>query len=257
MSLEGMLNAVSQQSMLNNAWSAEQAKKQMDFQERMSSTAHRREMEDLKAAGLNPVLSARQGASTPSGSMGDTDTSNVGAMVELMKEFGSGMMNSAASGFAAGAGSGGNGGSAAIDEIINNIASAASDIDWTRFAKDKGYRQQAVSQLGNAVVDGTQDVIGSYFGVKNPNTLKKQKQNLFVDLVTSTNAGNAVKSLFNLGASMIPEIGNGPKGKSSSSRNTYKSSSSNKMITGYGTKNNGAYGAKQIVPYYGWTKNQR
>lgn len=57
-----------------NAAQEEMANAQMAFQERMSSTAHQREVDDLRKAGLNPMLSVKHGgSSSPSGAMANVE----------------------------------------------------------------------------------------------------------------------------------------------------------------------------------------
>lgn len=115
------LSKISGITSANNAWSAQQAsqlrdwqsseaekvrkynsreaEKNRSWQQFMSSSAHQREIEDLKKAGLNPVLSVLggNGASTtsgatassqaPSGAMGSTDFSGSQSLVGLLGSF--------------------------------------------------------------------------------------------------------------------------------------------------------------------------
>lgn len=67
-------NAAVSAQKANNQFNAQQALLDRQFQERMSSTAHQREVKDLLAAGLNPLLTnGGNGSSTPTGAQAHAD----------------------------------------------------------------------------------------------------------------------------------------------------------------------------------------
>lgn len=84
------------QNALAMQFNAQEAAKSRSWQEYMSNTAHQREIRDLKAAGLNPVLSAMGGNGaavtsgatasgvTSAGAKGEVDTSANAALVQVL-----------------------------------------------------------------------------------------------------------------------------------------------------------------------------
>ena len=142
-----------------NRANREEAKKQRAFQERMSNTAHQREIKDLRAAGLNPILSAMggKGASTPPGAMA--------RMENTAKD---------------------------VNRNIAAVAQIKSQLDNTRADTDLKDRQAAVAaeQL-NYVKAGTAGLVNSALNTH----IKNQVDQMMLDLYTNVPGAREIEKM--------------------------------------------------------------
>lgn len=104
-----------------------------DFQEYMSGTSHQREVDDLLKAGLNPILSAHGGATTPSGASASTSAQSAAQAntdmsgTSALGSFFNTLVNSSTS--------------LAMnkDNLANQLKVANIALKGTKYSADKGY----------------------------------------------------------------------------------------------------------------------
>lgn len=74
-------------------FSANQADRQMRFQEDMSNSSYQRSVIDMRKAGINPILAAGGGASTPGGASGDYNTADMSPIPSVVSNSFNSAMN--------------------------------------------------------------------------------------------------------------------------------------------------------------------
>lgn len=178
---QNILNTIKETAAANTAQSQKFAREQMAFnkeeaqltrewQEKMANSAHQREVKDLLAAGLNPILSANNGASVPSGATatgasGKVDESFSGALTAYLGSLISSATAINTANISAAASMYGSNTAAAASKYAANTSAAANkySVDHSKYG--------AIINSSNSVKDILNDITSKFTGINHKDVL--------------------------------------------------------------------------------------
>lgn len=157
-SVDDIIDRAIDQSNINNAlyqqrvedereFNAAEAQKNREWQEYMSNTAHQREVADLIAAGLNPILSVNSGAATTSGATANSGSGDVDTgITNLLTNYLGSLINSATAINSANIYSNASMYSAE-KAAAAQLASAGLSSSAARYSADQSFKAQSVNTI--------------------------------------------------------------------------------------------------------------
>lgn len=168
-------NMMLNQANANNAFNAQQADINRTWEEYMSNTSHTREVADLAAAGLNPVLSVNSGANWSSVSNATADTNATSGLASLATTYKNNVTALETSKISAAAVMAAAATTAAATQYAANVSSNATkyasdnNLRASYYSSDTSSANNTESALANnplwAVANAITDILGDAAGL--------------------------------------------------------------------------------------------